>query len=1047
MSARASVSETPVKPIQSIRLQPMEPQKAAVTAAVENDLRGHLHAASLHSFLHNIFPMKDEDINAIYRLVSAAGMKGGYDKKLKCWKNFPTSSAAQEKEYYEPVAAAANAIREAATSLISSRSRITVNVGDGVMNDVEGRESGDVGNGNIGRRADPEAQNSEVTNDSPIDGVWLDRHSKTPEGVNVATASIRPDLIFVSLPQAVKELDEKIGPDEVLEPAKELPTFRGSGRIKKQGKVTQKDGQNDTETKNASPDKDVLLKVWWQQIHTPLEIKRKGQKPRDALLQLFTYMRTMLQEQVDRRFALGLLLCFDKLTVCMCDRSGAVFTNSPFSIHEYPMRFIRVIAAFSMLKPYQLGWDPSMKVFLPDENRAVCSYNLDSRTVRKDLYETHWLIDLVTQNGPPEQVLTVRGISLARAEVMCGRATVVWEVVKYAEWRNPQNLYILKRYWRPTELPSSQSLSYSATVQTGDITVDNFAPERLVPEEEFYEELGVSDERLVFSGDAVIDGAVDSTQDFIRAGLFLTPASWEDFEVETEPTTQEATGSKRKHTAFSGTDETAEANLPCKTTGIVPLRTPSVNVIPRIRTQLLMQDPGPSVRHFCCLMELVSVMNDCIQDHKDFNGKGVLHRDVSPGNMVIVPKERSLLDWKKTKGRLIDFDHAKQTSYRKLTNLAPSAPVEERLVSKTLVAMDDDLIDRVGDDVIAAGLKALGTNYRPQVQMYVERTVKVRESYFGLKPPASGRYSCADLGWNRQDREIPNFEDRQARLGFRSGTRPYMSYEVLATQVHHKYYNLPLEFFHDSVHDMDSFNWVLIHICLTRKGPGLNQLRDELALEKYINGKDPYVVALNKCINRFFDGDEPTLLRERSNLLAEPEIMDKDILPYFHEYFHPLRPLISRWWHTLVLAYHYRAFEYYHTHDFFLEILQLTIDEYKGDSSFNGTDGNEGTEREIQRRIERYDPKRIRFGGPRGVHSENSIAMIPKKDVQSTVAPEQIPLPDSPTPVNTSRSRKKRRTKDAQPTAAPAARPLPDSPTPVNTSRSRRKRRAKAPSH
>ena len=145
-------------------------------------------------------------------------------------------------------------------------------------------------------------------------------------------------------------------------------------------------------------------------------------------------------------------------------------------------------------------------------------------------------------------------------------------------------------------------------------------------------------------------------------------------------------------------------------------------------------------------------------------------------------------------------------------------------------------------------------------------------------------------------------------------------------------------FFHDAAHDMESFLWVVVNICLTRQGPGANMTRDE---------DDPRDIALEELLWDLFDSDENNLLKKKRGLLAQPELMN-DILDKFHPYFNELKPLVLQWWHTLVLAYRFRAYEYLHIHNHIIDILEETITRVKQVKE-NPKD-LEATQREIDRR-------------------------------------------------------------------------------------------------
>lgn len=78
------------------------------------------------------------------------------------------------------------------------------------------------------------------------------------------------------------------------------------------------------------------MSVWWRQVHTPVEIQCKDDPKAllEACTQLCRYMGQVLIDQLDRRFVLGLVLCRDKLTVLLSDRSGILRTLTPIDIHE-----------------------------------------------------------------------------------------------------------------------------------------------------------------------------------------------------------------------------------------------------------------------------------------------------------------------------------------------------------------------------------------------------------------------------------------------------------------------------------------------------------------------------------------------------------------------------------------------------------------------------------------------------------------------------------------------------------------------------------------
>lgn len=75
------------------------------------------------------------------------------------------------------------------------------------------------------------------------------------------------------------------------------------------------------------------LRAPWTRIHISMEIKPRGEMPTTGIMQLLHYLRQMLQECRDRRFAVGLLLAKRNLRVWLADRAG-VLGSEQFDIHE-----------------------------------------------------------------------------------------------------------------------------------------------------------------------------------------------------------------------------------------------------------------------------------------------------------------------------------------------------------------------------------------------------------------------------------------------------------------------------------------------------------------------------------------------------------------------------------------------------------------------------------------------------------------------------------------------------------------------------------------
>lgn len=88
-----------------------------------------------------------------------------------------------------------------------------------------------------------------------------------------------------------------------------------------------------------------------------------------------------------------------------------------------------------------------MQLYIPRLNLFVPSYNhdFDIDNYQQDIYKTHWAIEMPgkSKNDERERFITIRALSAVGAEVMCGRATIVWEVIKYDELSDPRHVRLV----------------------------------------------------------------------------------------------------------------------------------------------------------------------------------------------------------------------------------------------------------------------------------------------------------------------------------------------------------------------------------------------------------------------------------------------------------------------------------------------------------------------------------------------------------------------------------------------------------------------------
>ncbi|KAF8882647.1 hypothetical protein CPB85DRAFT_1442579 [Mucidula mucida] len=678
---------------------------------------------------------------------------------------------------------------------------------------------------------------------------WVDYHSKAPHSADKTIARIRPDCLL-----AHSLLHDRV--------------------------------------KNLSPDEAKGV-IWWLQIVAALEMKRRDNEEwEEVVKQLIGYLRQILREQLDRRFVFGFTLGPRCMSVCLHDRSGVLITSTPIDIHKFPKHFIRIIASFAVLAPHKLGFDPSMKIYV-QPNEVVESYRLTSETAldvfATDSYKKRWVITL----NDGTQYLTVKVMSVARARVMRGRATLVWAVVRFIDGQPGKEIFVLKQSWRPESIKS---------------------------EGELYSEANGSDceflARITLYEDAIIDDMVD------RTGAFIPKRP----RLESEE--------RFLHVASTDDDE------------IDRITTPRMRAfVSRVHTRVIMSTYGWPLKYFATLKELLVVFLNGVQGHEHLCNNGLLHRDISAGNVIIArcPDKGATTPFG-TKGCLIDLDRSKLGA-RKTRTLPPAQTQDDPIPEAEIASFSPPITSyfrrrknlpklslSLQPEVISSAYDVLGADYYSYTIAAIEYSLAF--------PPAQEDHiiTTERLGWHSVQRSFdfdpavnpPKDEDKDTSKASRTGTPPYASAEVLgAAPV--RYGNDLAVKYQDAIHDIESFLWILVNICMIRSGPG-GARRAELTDEG--TGS----TMLRNVVYHVFDSDDATLVVNKRHLFAHPHDFEEDVVGNFHPYFHHLKPLVCEWFGLLRLAYTHRELYEYHTlHSRVIAMLEKTIATVPTEEDDDGT--------------------------------------------------------------------------------------------------------------
>ncbi|KAH0580066.1 hypothetical protein H2248_002880 [Termitomyces sp. 'cryptogamus'] len=842
----SKITDTPYKSATTVSLLRTKTAMQQIKANVDRDIKNTLHTIDTEEFLETIIPA----IPTINRSLQALIKDGTYDGTR--WKGFPKEPPSSEKPLYNPLAAISNAI---VSTMSEAQVRTKI--------------------------------------------IYVDRHNIPPLSLEDDMAATRPDGAGAHPGADFEELEKRLKVQDNI-----------SSRTRSSAE------KNKEAQKECAREKQRLLdlyQLWWMCIHVVYEIKvKKTEMERySAVKQLAAYMHQVLIEQLDRRFVLGFVLLFDELTLVLFDRSGVTMTKKAINIHKKPKIFIRIMTGLSSMSPAQLGWDTSMEIYRPISNDIKPSYTIADKfegVYGKGRYNIHWLID-VEQGDEVEKYVAVSMISAIRSAEICGRATVVYEVVKFDEKDDPKETYALKRYWRP--IRSGNSDLYPSEGKIYEIIDEGQEDDTL--------------KHAIVYHDIKVDDQVDSTFELIRRGMVA-----ERYERPVKPLPA----------SRAETDADAELRADRRD---VPEDSPTPTADPSILTPLdrhhmnILMPMGLEIKLFCHLLELLTCFRDFLREEKHGNDKLVLHRDVSAGNVLIFQgKDGSSC------GRLMDYDHAKKAENYDLfgtRNLSPSQLETERGLTRPLV--EYALKRKVENDILDVALKwfdsvdAIG-----YIRTAAQFTGLVGEN-------ASQKPICAtDLGWGPVNKTYkwPDFANREAGPGERTGTLPYMAGDVINAQSLHSPAGRTKKpkFVHEAIHDVESLLWVLVRLCITRKGPGINMRReDELDKKSPSYNKD-----LREAVVALFEGADEVLKKKKSSLHGDWESFEGEVIAHFHPYFEPLKPYVRRWWTTLILGYKYRAEEFYDIHDHIIRILDEAIQEIGKTVS----EDDEATKAEINRR-------------------------------------------------------------------------------------------------
>ncbi|KAI8968735.1 hypothetical protein BD414DRAFT_541301 [Trametes punicea] len=164
---------------------------------------------------------------------------------------------------------------------------------------------------------------------------------------------------------------------------------------------------------------------------------------------------------------------------------------------------------------------------------------------------------------------------------------------------------------------------------------------------------------LVHDEDVTIDGAVDNTHNLIHRGLEPIPPMFED---------SDHLARLKRRRSFDPEFELVHIDIVTDKIHQIHAGRSTSTPENRTRTRIVLKTFGCSVKFFANRAELVRILLHGVRAHRFAYQHGVLHRDISTGNVLIALKRGAKgLGGKALGGALVDLNHSK-----------PIKPVSER---------------------------------------------------------------------------------------------------------------------------------------------------------------------------------------------------------------------------------------------------------------------------------------------------------------------------------------------------------------------------------
>ncbi|CAD6454337.1 86454505-3836-429b-94a0-5ea2f7e49227 [Sclerotinia trifoliorum] len=375
----------------------------------------------------------------------------------------------------------------------------------------------------------------------------------------------------------------------------------------------------------------------WSQILVPGELKsnRAEDNHRHTWLGLMKYVREVFRAQDTRRFVMGFTICGSLMRLWRFDRLGGMASKS-FDINKDGKMFVSAILGYLWMDEEGLGFDPT--ILKEDAKKYI-------KIQRNGLEERLYLDEL-----------------MQRQACVFGRATTCWR-----GHVNGDTQLVIKDSWEYEERPEEGALLKEAT------------------------EAGVQNISRYYHHETVhVGNAVDDARNNVRNGLQdasgRNPFQGHQSAISESTTSSVTSGrlegmrgrGRGRGRGRSGSRSSIKSITRKRSSSSTHLSTPTPKRVcsdaPAVQKDIqqqynpvhrrvIMRDVGKSIYDATSLRALLTGLLGGIKGHESLLNGGILHRDISIGNVMLNEAEDDAF--------LIDLDLAVKINREKASG-APS---------------------------------------------------------------------------------------------------------------------------------------------------------------------------------------------------------------------------------------------------------------------------------------------------------------------------------------------------------------------------------------